>query len=162
MKKFTFILFFLDNVQNVDIAPDYRQSGLIVAPGIHTTGTKYKFNGDKGSPCWVVTTDQTSSSGFTLSNDTLVYRQSDGQVFNIVSSDNLNNDVKLVIQTLESATIEVGDVFVDSSDSVLFESTDVLVPEVDRYSGTMLYYDNKTEYRKEADQNIILKTYIEF
>jgi Bacteriophage T4, Gp8. len=148
-----------DNVQNVDIAPDYRQSGLIVRPTIYTEGTRYKFDGDKGSPCWVVTIDQ---AGYELVNDTFVYRQSDGQRFNIVSTDNLATYTRFVIQVLETASIEVGDVFVDANDNVLFTVTNVLEPEIDRYSGTMLYYDNKTVYRQEEDQNIILKTYIEF
>jgi hypothetical protein len=54
------------------------------------------------------------------------------------------------------------DVITDILGNVMFTIGQVLPPEVDKFTGTIISYDNREPYRETEDSNVIVRTYIEF
>ena len=147
-----------DNRQGFDLVNDYRQSGIITNPDQYATaGSRRAFKTDRATAAWVV---NYTSLLQTLLPDAIITRNSDNIDFVVVQVDSTNN--KIMLQNLVAKDISVGDVFRDSSDSNALTVTGVLPPEVDKFSGDLIYYDNKSPYRENEGQTVVLKTYIEF
>ena len=147
-----------DNRQGFDLVNDYRQSGIITNPDQYTTGgSRRAYTSDRAAAGWIV--DYTSLSQ-PLSPDDIITRTSDLIDFVVIQVDSVNN--KIMLQNLTAKEITIGDVFNNSGGAAALTVTGILPPEIDKFSGNLLYYDNKPPYRENEGQTVVLKTYIEF
>jgi hypothetical protein len=156
-------LMFYSNVstdlnQGVAINNDYRQLGIIKNP--RSYGTDTRFQGSIGSACFIVQA-AINTSYFPKDTDVTVNRTIDGDVYErryrVVAASStsallqsLDNDIPLVNDTFENA---VGQTF-----SVLSVGS----PTIDKYSGQMMFIDNKAGFTPSADETVTLRTVIRF
>jgi hypothetical protein len=66
-----------------------------------------------------------------------------------------------LIQSLDNAVPTVGAVFLNSN-SQTFSASGVTPPTADKYSGDLLFIDNKQAFTPTADQTVTLRTVIKF
>jgi hypothetical protein len=156
-------LMFYSNVstdlnQGVAINNDYRQLGIIKNPRVY--GTNNRFQGSIGSACFIIE-GSINTTFFPKDTDVVVNRTIDGDVYErryrVVASSStsallqsLDNDIPLVNDTFENAA------------SQTFTVLSVGSPTIDKYSGQMMFIDNKAGFTPSADETVTLRTVIRF
>ena len=140
-----------DKNQGFDVNNDYRQVGIIKHP--RRFGETTLLTTPVASGCWVI------SGTISLVNfpaDSLVY-DSSGNRYRIVT----NNGSAILAQSLDNAVPVVGTGLHNSND-VIFTVGAVTSPTVDKYSGELLFIDNKQAFTPTAEQTVSLRTVIKF
>ena len=142
-----------DTNQGFVVNNDFRQLGIIKNP--RQFGQYGNLASINASGCYVI-------SGFidttNFSQDMPVYLgSSTGPLFRIVS---LTSSGALV-QSIDNAIPVVGNVFLNAAGNT-FSASGVTPPTADKYSGHMLFIDNKVAFTPTADQNVTLRTVIHF
>ena len=132
---------------------DFRQIGIIKNP--REFGQTYKFQSSIGSACYVVTgtidvTKFPADAEITLGSLS-------GRRFKVVAA----TPTAVLLQSLDNAVPEISDVFLNSL-SETFTVTGVASPTVDKYSGEMLFIDNKKPFVPTEDQAVTLRTVLQF
>jgi hypothetical protein len=154
---FTRYLMFFSNMaqdknQGFDVNNDYRQLGIIKRPRIY--GSTADYTATAGSTCWVVS----GVANTTLfPADALIYMVGSGARYRIVT----NNGAALLLQSLDNSSPITGTTFVNDRGD-LFTCSAVTAPTVDKYSGDMLFIDNRAAFTPTADQTITMRTVIKF
>lgn len=142
-----------DTNQGFDVNNDFRQLGIIKNP--RQFGNVALLKNALASACYVVTG----------TIDTLNFRPDmnlflgnlQGRKFRIVAV----TSTAALIQSLDNAIPVVGSVFLNSS-SQTFTASGVTAPTADKYSGDLLFIDNKQAFTPTADQTVTLRTVIKF
>ena len=142
-----------DTNQGFTVNNDFRQLGIIKNP--RKFGQYGNLASSLASGCYVVT-------GFidvnTFSQDMQVnLGDANGPLFRIVSL----TSTGVLLQSLENAVPAVGNVFLNTAGNT-FSASGVSPPTADKYSGHMLFIDNKIAFTPTADQNVTLRTVINF
>ena len=142
-----------DTNQGFTVNNDYRQLGIIKNP--RQFGQYGNLASTLASACYVITAniDITSFS----SDMNLTLGDSNGPAFRIVSV-NANG---ALLQSLDNAVPVVGSVFINGAGNT-FSASGVTAPTADKYSGNILFIDNKEAFTPTADQNVTLRTVIHF
>ena len=142
----------------IDTYAPYRQSGLLINPGIYPIDGQYsqRASSDNMTPCWYVGSLSIAAADYTIGQQLL--RQSDNAEFYVVAKKNN----ALLLQSLMNKVPEDNEVMTDSLGNVMFTIGQVLPPEVDKFTGVIISYDNREPYRETEDSNVIVRTYIEF
>jgi hypothetical protein len=156
-------LMFYSNVsadlnQGVAVNNDYRQLGIIKNPRAY--GVDTRFQGNLGSGCFIVE-GAINTTFFPRDTDATVNRVIGGVTFErryrVVASSSssallqsLDNDIPLINDTFENAA---GQTFTASS---------VGSPTIDKYSGQMMFIDNKAGFTPSAEETVTLRTVIRF
>jgi hypothetical protein len=155
--------FLLDN--------DYRQSGLIFDPDKYPVEgeLRQKVVSEYASACHVFEIEGENAEDFV--QDQVIYEQVTGSKMYIVQSEDwvdtgVTIGARLLVQSSENFSPEVGDTFADEEGSTLFtladETSNIVKPEVDKFSGSMVFINNRSPYRKTAEQIVNVRTYIKF
>ena len=106
------------------------------------------------SACWVVS----GTINTTLfPADSLITKTDNGARFRIVT----NNGSAVLLQSLDNAVPALGSAFVNSNGDI-FTCAGVTPPSIDKYSGYLLFIDNKAAFTPTADQAVTLRTVIKF
>lgn len=147
-----------DKNQGFDVNNDFRQLGLIKNPRKYTTSaTDYAtFREILGSACYVLT-GSINTSTFTPDKNLRLNDQNTGALFRIVSS----TTTGILAQSLENVTPTIGQVLIDSSGNQ-FTISGVTLPTIDKYSGDILFIDNKQAFTPTEDQAVTLRTVLQF
>jgi hypothetical protein len=162
---YTRTLMFYSNVsrdknQGFDVNNDYRQVGILKNPRYY--GTTNRFAGPLGSGCFVVSGSYNTSL-FTRDMLLTIPRTVDGNVeskrYIIVSTN--STGTSLLVTSLDGDTPQVGDQMTNSSNQFIGVSA-VGAPTLDKYSGDMLFIDNKAGFTPSADETVTLRTIITF
>ena len=154
---FTRYLMFYSNMaqdknQGFDVNNDYRQLGIIKNPRMY--GNTYNYTSTAGSACWVVS----GIANTTLfPADALLTKVDDSSRFRIVT----NNGNALLLQSIDNSIPTIGNVFVNPTGD-LFTASAVTAPTVDKYSGDLLFIDNRAAFTPTADQTVTMRTVIKF
>ena len=141
-----------DKNQGFEVNNDFRQIGIIKNPRKY--GSTYSLESTLASTCFVVTGVINLNN---FAKDQNIYLTGSGAKFRIV---NLNANSAL-IQSLDNAVPTVGGVFTNDA-SQSFTISGVTLPTVDKYSGDLLFVDNKQAFTPTADQTVTLRTVIKF
>jgi hypothetical protein len=155
---------------------DYRQSGLLFdVDKFQITGqTRQKFTSDYGSACYRLDLPFSDiTSGVSLSDFALDQELTNietGKKIYVVEKQDLKDSgvtvgVSLLLQIFGDTSIEIGDSFRNSNDKILFKvsvDSTITLPQIDKYSGSMVFINNRTPFRKNVDQIVNLRTFIEF
>jgi hypothetical protein len=142
-----------DTNQGFAVNNDFRQLGIIKNP--RKFGELALVKSALASACYVVT-GTINTSNFTPDMDLFLGTLS-GRKFRIVAV----TSTAVLIQSLDNAVPVVGSVFLNS-DSETFTASGVTAPTVDKYSGDMLFIDNKQAFTPTTDQTVTLRTVIKF
>ena len=156
-------LMFYSNVstdlnQGVSVNNDYRQLGIIKNPNQYNSDQR--FQGTIGSGCFIVQAT-VNTTQFPRDTDVTVTRTVGGDPFDrryrIVAS----SATSALLQSLDSDIPLVNDTFSNAAGST-FSVTSVGAPTIDKYSGQLMFIDNKAGFTPSADETVTLRTVIRF
>jgi hypothetical protein len=147
-----------DKNQGFDVNNDYRQVGLIKNP--KSFGVEERFSVNLGSACYVIE-GTINTTNFTKDMLLTTPRTVDGVVFQrrfrIVSV----TTTGALIQSLDNAAPVTADIMTNANNQ-FFSVSAVNAPTVDKYSGDLLFIDNKAGFTPSADETVTLRTVIRF
>lgn len=141
-----------DRNQGFDVNNDYRQFGIIKE--IENFDNNRFFTGVVGSACWVIT-GAIDTNDYAI--DDVLIRSSDDSRFLVVA---ISTTSALVV-SLDGGVPSVGDVMTKTAVSP-FTVTGAVAPDVDKYSGRVLYIDNKLAFTSTEEQSVSIKTVLKF
>jgi hypothetical protein len=146
-----------DKNQGFTVNNDYRQLGII--KNARQFGSTYTLTVGNASACWVISAD-TAISTVDFPIDSLIYLNfglANETRFRIVSI----SGSAMLVQSLDngipvlSATIQN-----DNADSFIVST--VTPPTMDKYSGDLLFIDNKQAFTPGEDQIVTIRTVLKF
>lgn len=141
-----------DKNQGFNVNNDYRQLGIIKNPSQY--GNTNNLTAIAASACWVVS-GAISTTFFPA--DSVVSETSSGRRFRIVT----NTGSAALLQSLDNYVPQIGTTFINSG-NFTFTASAVTPPTADKYSGDLLFIDNKAAFTPTADQSVTLRTVIRF
>lgn len=149
--------------QGLPSTNDFRQISIVKNPKQYQSESFYRKA--TGSTCALLLCDMTDDNKNTYplleQDDTLYFSN---KSFTLIEKAEINNKYHLVVQ--------INDNYVPIAGSTIYKSvvgnaynmsiTSVVPPEVNKFSGEMLYIDNRVKFTSTLDQTIILSTLISF
>ena len=142
-----------DTNQGFVVNNDFRQLGIIKNP--RQFGAYGNLASSLASACYVIT-GFIDTTNFTQDMQVNLGSAS-GPLFRIVAL----TSTGCLLQSLDNAAPAVGNVFLNAAGNT-FSASGVTPPNADKYSGHMLFIDNKIAFTPTADQNVTLRTVIHF
>lgn len=141
-----------DKNQGFAVNNDYRQLGIIKNPRQY--GSTSSLTSILASACWVISS---STSALLFPKDTIIRKTSDNTRFRIVT----NTGNAMLVQSIDNASISIGNNFINDANDV-FTANAVTAPTADKYSGDLMFIDNRAAFTPTADQTVTLRTVIRF
>jgi hypothetical protein len=141
-----------DKNQGFDVNNDYRQLGIIKNPSQYNNTNN--LTAIAASACWVVS-GVISTTFFPA--DSLITEATTGRRFRIVT----NTGSAALLQSLDNFVPQIGTTFTNAG-NFTFTASAVTPPTADKYSGDLLFIDNKAAFTPTADQSVTLRTVIRF
>lgn len=142
-----------EKVLNYPVVNDYRQLGFIKNPFVFDLGTY--FRGQTGTACYLAK-GTINTSQFTI--DMKVYPTSrTTKEYRVVALDTAG----VILQSLDNDVPIVGDTFRNDVGNT-FVITNVTNPDFNKFSGDLLYIDNRGQFTPTTEQTISIKTVIGF
>jgi len=141
--------------QGVDVKNDYRQFGIV--KDLKQYGNERAFANVIGSACFLVTVDTVSG----LERDTVLTLTvgTDKRYFEVVEI--VPSSSQLLLQNKNNHVITTSDSFTDPTSNLNYAVTDVTTsPTINKFSGDLLYIDNRTSVSYSEQQLVTLRTVI--
>jgi hypothetical protein len=160
---FSRTLMFYSNVSNdlnqgLEVNNDYRQLGIIKNPRAY--GANTRFQGVLGSGCFLVQ-GAINTTYFPKDTDLEVSRVISGTTFyrryRVVSS----TSTAALLQSLDNDVPLINDIFENDAGQT-FTASSVSNPTVDKYSGQLMFIDNKAGFTPSDEETVTLRTIIRF
>lgn len=139
--------------QGLTVSNDYRQVGIL--KDIRRYNVFRFYERIVGSTCWLVSSTSVNVADFP--NDTILTRTTDSARFAVVTT----TSTGLLIQDLDGKPPVSGDSYLTPDLKALTISA-VTAPDVDKYSGELLFLDNRLAFTATQEQTVSLKTIIKF
>lgn len=136
---------------------DYRQTGIIKDPLAYSDGTKY--TGMAASPCFVVTGDFV----FGDVDEDDILTDPDGKRYRVIEKpegDPSPDPVALLVQSLDNAVPVVAQILEYAETNATL--SEVTLPDVDKYTGAILFVDARLNYQTTDVQNVSFKSTLRF
>lgn len=158
----------LDREKNkgISVTNGYRQVSILKNPTVFED-TNYYRNAT-GSSCILVECDSSNSSSYQrLEKDatlTFVSNVVGNKTFTLIEKTQVGDKYYLLLQYNDNYIPVAGTVFtfVVSGVTYSISSTSVQNPDIDKYSGEMIYIDNRTEFESSDEQIVTVSTLISF
>lgn len=160
---FSRTLVFYSNVstdlnQGLEVNNDYRQIGIIKNPRSYSSNTRY--NNIIGTACFLIQ-GSINTTYFPRDTNIRVARVISGVTFyrnyRVVTS----NSTSILLQSLDNDIPQVNDIF-ENDNSQTFTASSVSNPTIDKYSGQMMFIDNKAGFTPSDEETVTLRTIIRF
>lgn len=156
--KASALMFFSDisnyKNQGFTVNNDYRQIGII--RNMYRYGTTYIATNVFETACWVAYANTNTT---TFPADSMIAEFSTNSRFRIVT----NIGSAMLLQSLDNYTLDVGKVmYLVSNPAQTFTMLDVAPPTIDKYSGDLMYIDNRQAFTPTEQQTVTLRTIIGF
>jgi hypothetical protein len=156
--KASALMFFSDisnyKNQGFTVNNDYRQIGII--RNMYRYGTTYIATTVFETACWVAYANTNTT---TFPADSMIAEFSTNSRFRIVT----NTGSAMLLQSLDNYTLDVGKVmYLVSNPAQTFTMLDVAPPTIDKYSGDLMYIDNRQAFTPTEQQTVTLRTIIGF
>lgn len=134
---------------------DYRQLGIIKNPQEYSTTAR--FNGFSGSACFSITGDFVYQS---VEEDMSMF-DTQGNEYRVVAkpNDEPAGLVSLLVQSIDNKVPTIGTTLLYDENKQAIISI-VTPPNVNKYSGDMLFVDNRNSFQPTEEQTLALKTVI--
>lgn len=146
-----------ERIQGVDVNNDYRQFGLI--KNIKQFGNQRNFANTTGTPCILVTTNTvTDLTSAILARDTVLDLLSDPtRKFEVIET--VASNTQILLNDINNYSLDVGDVLFEPNTASSFTVTAINnLPTVNKFSGDLLFIDNRTKVSYSDQQLVTLKT----
>ena len=141
-------------IQGLSVNNEYRQIGII--KNLTQFGSIHnRFNLDLGSACFAITG---TFLGNTYPEDSDIITSGGGKRLRVVTS----IDNSMLVQSLDGSVPQTGEIFYDSSEGNPFTITGVSDPTINKFSGNMLYIDNKQAFQPTSEQSVVFRTFIKY
>lgn len=142
-----------EKIHNYSVANDYRQLGFLKNPFTFNNLTYYR--GQVGTSCYKIT-GSINTGHFTL--DMKVYpADRTNKEYRVVALDTEG----IILQSNDNDIPQVSDVFRNDHGDT-FVASSVTLPEFNKFSGELLYIDNRGSFTPTDEQTISIKTVIRF
>lgn len=141
--------------QGFTLENDYRQLGII--KNITGYGNTLRYTNNIGSSCWGVTAS--GDSGNTIDLDDIILNENNKE-FRVVAVTPGTGTCSMLLQSIDNAVIVVGDKL--EFGEIDFTVTSVIAPTVNKYSGNMLFIDNRNSFIPSLEESVSIKTAIRF
>jgi hypothetical protein len=142
-----------DTNQGYTVNNDFRQLGIIKNP--RQFGAYGNLTTTLASACYLIT-GNIDTNNFTADQN-ITLGTATGPLFRIVSL----TTTGALIQSIDNAVPSVGSTFINVAGNT-FSASGVTSPTADKYSGSILFIDNKQAFTPTSDQNVTLRTVIHF
>ena len=150
--------------QGIPTTNDYRQISIVKNPKQYQAESFYRKA--TGSTCALLICDMSEDNRNTypLLEQDDVLQFSSTKSFTLVEKAEVNNKYHLVVQVNDNFVPTAGSTIykLTSDNAYNMSITSVVPPEVNKFSGEMLYIDNRVKFTSTLDQTIILSTLISF
>lgn len=142
----------LDKNKNITLDNDYRQFGII--KGVKKFSNNCYFSNISGSSCYLLTMNNVVG----LDNDSVMTLSTDNvfSEFTVIEVD-ADND-KILVTNKNNRTIKVTDVLIDNSSNVNYTIIEIENPDINKFSGEIIYIDNREKVLYNENQIVTLKT----
>lgn len=141
-----------DKNQGFEVNNDFRQLGIIKNPSQY--GSTNTLTSISASGCWVIS-GAISTTFFPV--DSIISETTTGKRFRIVT----NTGSAILAQSIDNFVPQIGTTF-SNTGNFTFTASAVTPPTADKYSGDLLFIDNKAAFTPTADQSVTLRTVIRF
>jgi hypothetical protein len=146
--------------QGLAVNNDYRQVGIIKNPRKFADTTR--FTSQVGSSCYLVQ-GVINTTNFPRDTDVVVSRTVGADTFERLYRVVTVTSNAALLESLENDVPQVNDTFKNATDSAkTFTVSSVTAPTVDKYSGQLMFIDNKAGFTPSADETVTLRTVIKF
>ena len=147
----------INNEKNhgVDVQNDYRQFGIIKDLKKHNSGLA--FANIIGSSCYLLTMDTVNG----LARDSILTHTASNskRYFEVVEV--ISTSKQILIQDKNNHDIGIGDVLTDETSDLDYTVVTINKnPDINKFSGDLLYIDNRTSVSHSAQQLVTLRTVI--
>jgi hypothetical protein len=147
----------INNEKNhgIDVQNDYRQYGIIKDLKKHNSGLA--FANVVGSSCYLLTMDTVNG----LVRDDILTHTAGGSKRSFEIVEVISASKQLLIQDKNNHDIGVGDILTDETSDLDYTVASINKnPDINKFSGDMLYIDNRTAVSHSAQQLVTLRTVI--
>lgn len=141
-----------DRNQGFDVNNDYRQLGILKTPRQY--GNTTPLTSVLASACWAIS-GTANTTLFPV--DAIITKTGETNRFRIVT----NTGASLLLQSLDNDVLVSGNNLANENGD-LFTVSAVTPPTIDKYSGDLLFIDNKQAFTPTADETVTLRTVIRF
>lgn len=142
--------------QGINVVNDYRQFGIIKNPKVF--GSSRFFSNVIGSTCYLVTCTGNVNS---VSRDDIMSHTVAGSIRYYEVVEPVSSTNQLLLTNLNNHTLEVGDIITNETDDVSYEISSInKTPDINKFSGDILYIDNRTSASHSSQQLVTLRTII--
>ena len=148
-----------EKVHNISVNNDYRQFGII--KDLKQFSNTKTFANVLGTSSYLINANTVLNSfSNELTRDTILVLNSDNtRVFEVVEVVSSNNYI--LLNNLNNYSLADGDVLVDQNTASSFYIEDIVnYPTINKFSGDMLYIDNRTSVSYSDQQLVTLRTTI--
>jgi hypothetical protein len=97
-------------------------------------------------------------AGSSFPEDANIHTALFAKTLKIVSSENN----KLLINSETGAIPVIGDVFFNTNESASFTVTAITEPQINKYSGELIFIDNRLAFTSSDEQTVVFRTFIKF
>lgn len=149
----------INNEKNhgIVISNDYRQTGLI--KNIKKFDTRQAFTGLSGSACYLVTLDSVSNLA---QDDVLILTDGDGQSREFEIVEVVPSTAQVLLNNRTNFNLANSNVLVSSTLTNYTVQNINEEPDINKFSGDLLYIDNRTSVSYSDNQLVTLRTIIQF
>ena len=139
--------------QGMNINNDFRQFGII--KDIEKYGQVEVYNSGLGSAAFLLEGTLTGAS-YALDSD--IHTSGNAKTLRVIAAE----DNKLLVQSVDGSLPAVSDVYYNTDDSANFTVTTVTNPNVNKFSGEVLFIDNRSAFTPSDEQLVVFRTFIKF
>lgn len=143
----------IHGLQNLN---DYRQFGIIKNPKRHASTSRVSIL--TATSCWMITTSTTINTSNFVKDDVL--NQGGNEIYRIIEI----KGSKMVIQAYSDTAPSNSNFINQTAPRIgeLLSVSTITAPQVDKFSGDILFFDNKLPFVVTQDQMIMFRTLISF
>lgn len=139
--------------QTLTVNNQFRQFGII--KDIEQFDENRLYINNSGSSCYLL---QGTIAGSSFPEDTNIHKALFTKTLKIVSSENN----KLLVNSETGSIPVVGDVFFNAGETASFTVTSITEPQINKYSGELIFIDNRLAFTSSDEQTVVFRTFIKF
>ena len=145
-----------EQIHGITTNNDFRQFGIL--KDIQQDGSKKIFGNTLGTPTFLATFNTLDDGGSTIADDTILELQSDTtRKFAVVETKSSTN--QMLLTGLNNHTLAASDVLVSDPGENLFTVSSVdESPDINKFSGEILFIDNRTAVSFSDEQLVTFRT----
>ena len=145
--------------QGFTVENDYRQLGILKNP--QQFGTNKRLNSVLGSACYSI--NASGSDGSDIELDSVILDANDKR-FRVVAVETGNSSCLLLLQSIDNAELALSQnlFYTVGQQTVTLAINNLIAPTANKYTGSMLFIDNRNAFQPNAEQTVAMKTAIRF